>query len=146
MATAGTAAAADASGPEAADAPTLAEALRRTAANHPDMVAVRTPDDEVALTWSQVLERSDAIAGGLAKLGVRGGECVAIMLGNRPEFHLVDLAAVTLGATPFSIYVTYPASEVEFLLKDSECRVAIVEQAFLPVCWRHGATRPGSST
>ena len=133
----------DAPGQDAADAPTLAEALRRTAANHPDMVAVRTPDDEVSLTWSEVLERVDAIAGGLAKLGVGRGECVAIMLANRPEFHLVDLAAVTLGATPFSIYVTYPAPEVEFLLEDSECRVAIVEQAFLPVMLEAQANTPG---
>jgi long-chain acyl-CoA synthetase len=131
--TTGTAASADARGQDAADAPTLAEALRRTAVNHGDSVAFRTPGDEVAITWAEVLERVDAIAGGLDKLGVRRGECVAIMLANRPEFHLVDLAAVTLGATPFSIYVTYPAPEVEFLLSDSECRVAIVEQAFLPV-------------
>ena len=72
-------------------------------------MAVRTPDDSVTLTWSQLLARVDALAGGLAKLGVQRGECVAIMLSNRPEFHIADLAAVTLGATPFSIYVTYPA-------------------------------------
>src|SRR5579884_2691137 len=72
------------------EAPTLGEALRRTAANHPDIVAVRWPDDSLALTWSQLLERVDALAGGLAKLGVGRGDTVAIMLGNRPEFHLVD--------------------------------------------------------
>jgi long-subunit acyl-CoA synthetase (AMP-forming) len=55
------------------------------------------------------------------------------MLGNRPEFHIVDLAAVTVGATPFSIYVTYPAEEIEYLVTDSGARLAIVEQAFLPV-------------
>ena len=55
------------------------------------------------------------------------------MLGNRPEFHIVDLAAVTVGATPFSIYVTYPAQEIEYLITDSGAKVAIVEQAFLPV-------------
>jgi long-subunit acyl-CoA synthetase (AMP-forming) len=131
-----------ASGPEAADAPTLAQALRRTAVNYPDLVAVRTPDDEISLTWSEVQERVEAIAGGLAKLGVRRGDCVAIMLGNRPEFHLVDLAAVTVGATPFSIYVTYPASEVEFLLNDSECRVAIVEQELLAVMLEAGTKAP----
>ena len=141
--TTGTASSADAPGQDAADAPTLAEALRRTATSHPEMVAIRTPGDEVVLTWSEVLDRVDAIAGGLAKLGVRRGECVAIMLANRPEFHLVDLAAVTLGATPFSIYVTYPAPEVEFLLQDSECRVAIVEQAFLPVMLEARANAPG---
>jgi long-subunit acyl-CoA synthetase (AMP-forming) len=117
----------------AVDAATLAEALRRTAANHPDMVAVRTPDDGVTLTWAELLRRVDALAGGLAKLGVTRGQCVALMLSNRPEFHIADLAVVTLGATPFSIYVTYPASEIEFLISDSAARVAIVEQAFLPV-------------
>jgi long-subunit acyl-CoA synthetase (AMP-forming) len=53
------------------------------------------------------------------------------MLGNRPEFHLADLGAVLLGATPFSVYVTYPAEEIRFLLEDSGARVAIVEQAYL---------------
>ena len=115
----------------AVDAPTLTEALRRTAANHPDILAVRTPDDGVSLTWSQLLARVAAIAGGLAKLGVQRGQCVAIMLSNRPEFHLVDLATVTLGATPFSIYTTYPPDEIRYLLEDSACRVAIVEQALL---------------
>ena len=100
----------------AVDAPTVTEALRRTAANHPDIVAVRTADDSVSLTWSQLLERVDAVAGGLAKLGVGRGDTVAIMLGNRPEFHVVDLAAAMLGATPFSIYLTYPPAEIEYLI------------------------------
>ena len=117
----------------AVDAPTLTEALRRTAANNPEIVAVRTPDDSVSLTWAELLERVDAVAGGLAKLGVGPGDTVAIMLGNRPEFHIVDLVAVTVGATPFSIYVTYPAEEIEYLVTDSGARLAIVEQAFLPV-------------
>ncbi|HEY2317761.1 MAG TPA: AMP-dependent synthetase/ligase [Solirubrobacteraceae bacterium] len=116
----------------AVEAATVAEALRRTAANHADLVAVRTPDDTVSLTWGELLERVDALAGGLARLGVGRGECVALMLTNRPEFHIADLATLTLGATPFSIYVTYPAAEIEYLIRDSGARVAIVEQAFLP--------------
>jgi long-subunit acyl-CoA synthetase (AMP-forming) len=117
----------------AVDAPTLTEALRRTAANNPEIVAVRTPDDSVSLTWSEFLERVDALAGGLAKLGVRRGDTVAIMLGNRPEFHIADLAAAMLGAAPFSIYVTYPPEEVRYLCTDAATKVAIVEQTFLPV-------------
>ena len=116
----------------AVDAPTLTEALRRTAANNPDIVAVRTPDDRVSLTWSELLGRVDAVAGGLAALGVQPYDTVAIMLGNRPEFHIVDLAAAMVGATPFSIYVTYPPEEIQYLMRDADCRVAIVEQAYLP--------------
>ena len=117
----------------AVDAPTLTEALRRTAANHPEIVAVRWPDDSVSLTWAELLGRVDALAGGLAELGVERGDVVAIMLANRPEFHIADLAAVTLGATPFSIYTTYPPEEIQYLIEDSGARLAIVEQAFLPV-------------
>src|SRR6185437_14410712 len=111
--------------------------------SHPDKVALRTPDDGVTLTWSEVRDRVDALAGGLARLGVARGECVALMLSNRPEFHIADLAAVSLGATPFSIYVTYPADEIEFLMTDSGARVAIVEQAFLPVMLEARQSLPG---
>jgi len=115
----------------AVDAPTLTEALWRTAANHPEIVAVRTPDDSVSLTWSELLRRVEAVAGGLAKLGVGRGDTVAIMLGNRPEFHIVDLATAMLGATPFSIYLTYPPAEIQYLLSDAGSKVAIVEQAHM---------------
>jgi long-chain acyl-CoA synthetase len=127
----------------AVDAPTLTEALRRTAASNPDVVAVRMPDDSVSLTWSELLARVDAVAGGLARLGVKRGDTVAIMLSNRPEFHIVDLAAAMLGATPFSIYVTYPAGEIEYLIEDAASKVAIVEQTFLPVILEARKNLPG---
>src|SRR5436305_1759070 len=120
-----------AAGP-ATEAPTVTEALRRTAANNPNIVAVRLPDDSVSLTWAELLERVDAVAGGLAKLGLKRGDTIAIMLSNRPEFHVVDLAAAMLGATPFSIYQTYPPEEIEYLIGDAGSRMAIVEQAHLP--------------
>jgi long-subunit acyl-CoA synthetase (AMP-forming) len=127
----------------AVDAPTLTEALRRTAANHPEIVAVRTPDDSVSLTWARLLERVQALAGGLAKLGVDRGDTVALMLGNRPEFHIADLAVVTIGATPFSIYTTYPAEEIEYVCGDAASRVAIVAPAFRDVSLEARRTLPG---
>jgi long-subunit acyl-CoA synthetase (AMP-forming) len=115
----------------AVDAPTITEALRRTAAAHAEIVAVRTVDDSVSLTWSELRARVEAVASGLAALDVQRGDTVAIMLSNRPEFHIVDLAAAMLGATPFSIYLTYPPEEIRYLLADAGAKVAIVEQAFL---------------
>ncbi len=115
----------------AVEAPTLTEALRRTAANNPDVVAVRLPDDSYSITWSELLRRVDSVAGGLAKLGIGRGDTVALMLSNRPEFHVVDLAAAMLGATPFSIYETYPLEEVEYLCGDAASKLAVVEQSHL---------------
>jgi long-chain acyl-CoA synthetase len=116
----------------AVDAATLGEALRRTAAAHPHVVAIRTLNDDVVLTWADVRERVDALARGLAGLGVRRGDTVALLMGNRVEFHLCDLATVTLGATPFSIYQTSSPEQVRYVVEDAGARVAIVEQAHLP--------------
>ncbi|WP_022979778.1 long-chain fatty acid--CoA ligase [Ideonella sp. B508-1] len=135
---------ADPQSKRAVDAPTLDEALRRTARAHPDIIAVRTLDDRVSLTWSALLRRVEAAARGLARLGVGRGETVAIMMGNRPEFHIADLAAVTLGATPFSVYLTSPAEQVRWLLADAAPRVAFVEQASLPVMLEASKDLPGS--
>jgi long-subunit acyl-CoA synthetase (AMP-forming) len=115
----------------AIDAPTLTEALRRTAAENPDIIAVRTIDDSVSLSWLQLLERVDALAGGLAKLGIGRGDTVALMLTNRPEFNIADLAVAMLGATPFSIYTTLPQAEIEYLCTDAQTKVVIVEQVYL---------------
>jgi long-subunit acyl-CoA synthetase (AMP-forming) len=112
-------------------APTMTEAFRLTVEDHPDRVAVRTKDDEVSLTWAQLRERVDALAGGLAKLGVRRGDTVALMLGNRPEFHIADLAAMTLGATPFSIYQTFTPAQIAHVVGDAGAKLAIVEEAHL---------------
>jgi long-chain acyl-CoA synthetase len=109
---------------------TLAEAFRRTADLHPDRVAVRTKDDEVSLTWSELRERVDALAGGLARLGVKRGDTVALMLLNRPEFHIADLAVMTPGATPFSIYATYTREQIEYVTGDAGAKVALIEAAF----------------
>ncbi|MGO9753950.1 MAG: AMP-dependent synthetase/ligase [Solirubrobacteraceae bacterium] len=127
----------------AVDAPTLTEALRRTAAEHGDVIALRTVDDSFSLSWSQLLERIDAVAGGLAQLGIGRGDTVAIMLTNRPEFNIVDLAAATLGATPFSIYTTLPAEEIEYLCTDAGATIVITEQVYLTTVLEVRARVPG---
>jgi long-subunit acyl-CoA synthetase (AMP-forming) len=53
------------------------------------------------------------------------------MISNRPEFMIADLAAMTLGATPFSIYLTSAPDQVRYVLEDAAAKVAIVEEAFL---------------
>src|SRR3954464_12717081 len=117
----------------ATNAATIAEAFRLTVEDHPDRIAVRTLHDEVRYTWAQLRERVDALAGGLHARGVRRGDTVALMISNRPEFMIADLAAMTLGATPFSVYLTSAPDQVRYVLEDAAAKVAIVEEAFLPL-------------
>jgi long-subunit acyl-CoA synthetase (AMP-forming) len=61
---------------------------------------------------------------------VRRGDTVALMLTNRPEFHLLDLAVMHLGATPFSIYNTSSPEQIEQLFATAGNRLAICEEQF----------------
>ena len=121
---------------QARQAKTIAEAFHATVRENADNVAVRTRDGSVSLTWSELRSRVDAVAGGLVKLGVTPGSTVAIMLGNRPEFHLVDLAVMTVGGTPFSIYQTYTPDQIAYVVSDAGAKVIFTEQAYLPVVLR----------
>ena len=81
---------------------TMCAAFQRTVAVHGDVVALRAPADAAGLTWREYGERVRRVAAGLHGLGLRRGDTLALMLTNRPEFHLVDSAAMHLGATPYS--------------------------------------------
>ncbi len=124
-------------------ATTLVEAFHHTARTFPDRVAIRTKGDAVSVTWGELRERVDAVAGGLAKLGLKRGETIALMLNNRPEFHICDLAAMTLGATPFSIYQTFSPEQIEYVVSDAGARIAVVEQALLPAFLEARKSLPG---
>jgi len=108
---------------------TLCEAFARTVARCPDRPAIRTRDGE-EITWAQYGGRVRDIAAALHELGVRRGDRVALMLTSRPEFHLVDAAAMHLGAVAFSIYNTAPSQDVALVLRNSRPRLAIVEDEF----------------
>ncbi|WP_439029133.1 AMP-dependent synthetase/ligase [Gordonia terrae] len=112
---------------------TLPAAFQQTVTVRPDAVAIRTVGGIEEITWAQYARRVEAIAGGLAALGVSRGDTVGIMLTNRPEFHLVDTAALHLGAIPFSIYNTSSPEQVEYLFGNAANSVVITEQVFLPV-------------
>ena len=67
------------------------------------------------------------------------------MFGNRPEFHLGDLAAMTLGATPFSIYQTYTPNQIQYIVSDAGGTVAIIE-AGVPGTRARGAPGPARAS
>ncbi len=117
--------------PKALEASTVAAAFQVTAVENAGANALRTKDDEVSFSWGEYGERVRAVAAGLAALGVGRGDTVGIMLTNRPEFWFADVGAVHLGATPFSVYNTSTAEQIEFLVADAGCRVVFTEQAFL---------------
>ncbi|MDQ1372841.1 MAG: long-chain acyl-CoA synthetase, partial [Actinomycetota bacterium] len=102
----------------------------RTVDEHGDRVALRwrNPDESWGeLTWAGYAEAVAKVAGGLRALGVERGDRVVLMMRNRPEFHVADLAALFCGATPISIYNSSAPEQVQYLTAHSGAKAAIVE-------------------
>ncbi len=112
---------------------TMCAGFQRTITERGDVVALRTKGDGTSITWREYGQRVRRHAAGLAGLGVSAGDSVAILLVNRPEFNLLDTAAMHLGAVPFSIYNTSTADQIRHLLVDAGARIAITQPAFLPL-------------
>jgi len=109
---------------------TLCEVFQGTVARYPLEVALRTPGGAETFTWPEYADRVRKIAAGLARLGVGYGDTVALMMANRPEFHLVDTAAFHLGAVPFSIYNTFAPEQIRQVLSNAASRVIVCEEQF----------------
>jgi long-chain acyl-CoA synthetase len=104
-----------------------------TVARFPDWVAVRTLDGRTSLTWAQYGDRVEAIARGMAALGIRRGDTVGYLMGNRPEFFPADLAAMHLGAACLSVYQTLPPKDIGWAMQDSGTALMFTEAALLPL-------------
>jgi long-subunit acyl-CoA synthetase (AMP-forming) len=112
-------------------AATMCEAFQATVAREGDAVALRTKGDASRVTWREYGERVKRVASQLHALGVRAGDAVGILMINRPEFNIVDVAAMHLGATPFSMYLTASPEQISYFLRDSGARVLVTERAQL---------------
>lgn len=78
-------------------------------------------------SWTSYAEQVQCAARALVALGVKPGEAVCILGFNRPEWVIMDLAAMMIGAVAAGIYWTSAATEVEYIVDHSHCTVLLVE-------------------
>src|SRR6266702_3143454 len=97
-----------------------------------DAVA-RNPDGEALvcgirrMTWREVAQQSAQIAAGLGKIGVRSGDRVALLLGNRIEFALAMFGAAHLGAVTVILSTRQQKPEIAYVLADCGAKLLIHE-------------------
>ena len=101
--------------------------LARHALSRPDHAAFRF--EGRTTTWGELCERVERLAGALAELGVESGDRVALLMGNRPEFMEIVLAANRLGAIGVPVNFRLSGSEVAYILDDSGAALLFVDEA-----------------
>jgi long-chain acyl-CoA synthetase len=72
------------------------------------------------------VEQVKNVALGLAALGVRPGDRIALLSENRPEWSISDLAILSLGAINVPIYTTQALDQVDYILSDSGARAIFI--------------------
>jgi long-chain acyl-CoA synthetase len=113
----------------AAPADTFPKLLIRNAHLYGARPAMRHKDLGIwqTWTWAELLDITRAYAVGLHRLGLKRGETIAIVGGNRPKLYWSVMAAQTLGAVPVPVYADAVADELAYVLAHAETRFAAVE-------------------
>jgi cyclohexanecarboxylate-CoA ligase len=109
-------------------APAQADALAHAAAAHAEHTAV--VDRDGAVSYRALDAEVARVAGGLATLGVRGGDVVAFQLPNWTEAVVAHHAIRRLGAISNPIVPIYRDSELRHIQADGGCRVLLVPGTF----------------
>ena len=116
-------------GPSQTQPDTIPKLLLRNATVFTTRPAFREKDLGIWQTWSwaQVLDEVRALALGLAKLGLKRGDTLAIVGDNRPHLYWTFTAAQSLGAIPVPLYQDSVADEMAYVLEHADVRFAVVE-------------------
>ena len=113
----------------AADYDTFPKLLQRNAQQWSARPAMREKDFGIwqSWTWSEINQEVRAAALGLAELGVKRGDRIAIIGANKPRLYWTFAIAQSIGALPIPIYSDSVAEEMAFVLEHAEVAYAIVE-------------------
>ena len=83
-------------------------------------------DTWINISAESFVERVRNVALGLAALGIKPGDRIALLSENRPEWSIADLAILSLGAINVPIYTTQAVDQIRYILTDSGTRAIFV--------------------
>ncbi len=81
------------------------------------------------ITFGELARRVETVASGLAALGIRKGDHVALLSENRLEWAVMDLAVLHLGGVVVPIYPSLPSPQVAYIVRNSAAKLVVVEDA-----------------
>ena len=108
---------------------TFAKLLADHAQRRGDRTAIREKDFGIwqSWTWAQALDEVQLLACGLAALGFRRGDKLAVIGDNRPRLYWGMVAAQALGGVPVPIYQDSVAEETAYVVDHADVRFALAE-------------------
>ncbi|MEP6718458.1 MAG: long-chain fatty acid--CoA ligase [bacterium] len=127
---------------ESARASSVPELCLNAASKHgkEDALNHKSADEWINISAAEFVDRVRHVALGLADLGVKPGDRVALLSENRPEWSIADLAILSLGAINVPIYTTQAVDQIRYILSDAGVRAIFVSNEKL---FKHAAPALG---
>ncbi|MGV8898187.1 MAG: acyl-CoA synthetase [Burkholderiaceae bacterium] len=100
--------------------------------NNGERIAMYYEDDTgytATLTYAALQQQANRCANLLRRLGVQRGDCIAIILPQRPETAVAHMACYQLGAIAMPLSSLFGPDALEYRLQNSAAMVALVDQA-----------------
>ena len=96
---------------------------------HPEKVALRYKDGDSwhDITWREYGDAVRKVGKGLHSLGFKPGDKMALLSGNRVEWHFADIGCLSFGGATAPVYATNSPEQVAYIMGHSESKVAFVE-------------------
>jgi acyl-CoA synthetase (AMP-forming)/AMP-acid ligase II len=109
---------------------TLYDLVVRNAVCYRNRSAWYEADEDKTLTFLQLKEMVDALAGGLQAIGIKKGDRIGVLGQNSLEYFLLYGAAAALGAILLPVSWRLSAGEIEYNLKDCEPEALFVDTEY----------------
>lgn len=107
----------------------LMEVLHRTVEQYPDNDAIMWKVDGAyqSMTYREFYNKIMKFSAGLAKLGIKKDDKVAILANSTPMWGISDFALASIGAVSVPVYPTLPPNRVAYILNNADVRMIVVE-------------------
>ncbi|MBO2009287.1 AMP-binding protein [Hymenobacter negativus] len=109
---------------------TIGENLRRTVSQYPEQEALVVSQQHYRATYQELWDQTGRLAKALLALGMAAGERVGLWAPNRSEWVVTQFGSARMGAILVNINPAYRASELQYVLNQSGCRVLLLAAKF----------------
>ncbi len=116
---------------------TLPAAFADQVAHMPNAIALRFDDD--ALTYAELNQRANQLARHLIQKGAQPGALIGICMARSANAIIGILAALKAGCAYVPLDPAYPAERIEYMIRDAQMPLLLVDNETLAVASQHGA-------
>jgi len=107
---------------------TLGHFYRRLCDRYSDRVAIKMPDR--TLTYAALEDRAAKLASAFQSMGLGTGDRIAILMQNRPEFIITEIAASRAGIIIFPLNHKLSDDDIEYTIEDASIHTIVVGPRF----------------